>query len=93
MELGAQARRCALSSLFFTALLGSRARRPALGRFRTGLSTVYCLLRLPLTGGRSYGALDLLFEHKVPAWRFARTKADRASFRSAGYVRAADRRT
>jgi SP family general alpha glucoside:H+ symporter-like MFS transporter len=43
-----------------------------------GLSTVYCLLRLPSTGGRSYGALDLLFEHEVTARRLARTGADRA---------------
>ncbi|KAF9039432.1 maltose permease [Hymenopellis radicata] len=26
--------------------------------------------------GRSYGELDLLFEHKVPAWRFKSTKVD-----------------
>jgi len=40
------------------------------------LSTLYCLLRLPETRGRSYGELDMLFEEKVPAWRFSSTKAD-----------------
>ncbi|GFZ47109.1 hypothetical protein JCM24511_04851 [Saitozyma sp. JCM 24511] len=41
-----------------------------------GLSTIYCLLRLPESKGRSYGELDLLFENKVPAWRFKSTKVD-----------------
>ncbi|EJD45772.1 trehalose transport-related protein [Auricularia subglabra TFB-10046 SS5] len=41
-----------------------------------GISTLYCILRLPETRGRSYGELDLLFEHKVPAWRFQSTKVD-----------------
>jgi hypothetical protein len=27
---------------------------------------------------RSYGELDILFENKVPAWRFKKTKVDRA---------------
>ncbi|KAJ7121612.1 maltose permease [Mycena epipterygia] len=40
------------------------------------LSAVYCWFRLPETMGRSYGELDVLFENKVPAWRFARTKVD-----------------
>ncbi|GAW00411.1 maltose permease [Lentinula edodes] len=40
------------------------------------LSTLYCLLRLPETKHRSYGELDLLFENKVPAWRFKSTKVD-----------------
>nr|GAT58238.1 maltose permease [Mycena chlorophos] len=40
------------------------------------LSGVYCWFRLPETAGRSYGELDVLFEHKVPAWRFSSTKAD-----------------
>lgn len=26
--------------------------------------------------GRSYGELDILFENKVPAWRFKSTKVD-----------------
>jgi len=33
-------------------------------------------LRLPETKNRSYGELDLLFEHRVPAWRFKSTKVD-----------------
>ncbi|KAF7965992.1 hypothetical protein HWV62_32702 [Athelia sp. TMB] len=41
-----------------------------------GLSALYCFLRLPETRGRSYGELDLLFEDKVPAWRFKSTKVD-----------------
>ncbi|KAI0699131.1 maltose permease [Cytidiella melzeri] len=41
-----------------------------------GFSTLYCFLRLPETKGRSYGELDLLFENKVPAWRFKSTKVD-----------------
>ncbi|KAF9457582.1 trehalose transport-related protein [Collybia nuda] len=41
-----------------------------------GLSTLYCLLRLPETKGRSYGELDILFEKGVPAWRFRSTKVD-----------------
>ncbi|KAF9066480.1 maltose permease [Rhodocollybia butyracea] len=40
------------------------------------LSTLYCLIRLPETKGRSYGELDLLFENQVPAWRFKGTKVD-----------------
>lgn len=38
-----------------------------------------------LRRGRSYGELDLLFEHKVPAWRFKTTKADQ--FATHGVVR------
>lgn len=41
--------------------------------------TIYCLLRLPETKGRSYGELDILFENKVPAWRFKSTKVDQFS--------------
>jgi SP family general alpha glucoside:H+ symporter-like MFS transporter len=44
-----------------------------------GLSTLYCFLRLPETRGRGYGELDVLFNEKVPAWRFASTKVDRKS--------------
>ncbi|KAG8938943.1 hypothetical protein FRC04_007229 [Tulasnella sp. 424] len=50
-----------------------------------GLSTLYCYLRLPETKNRSYGELDLLFEHKVPAWRFKSTKVDQ--FATHGVVR------
>ncbi|KZP14566.1 maltose permease [Athelia psychrophila] len=41
-----------------------------------GLCALYCFLRLPETRGRSYGELDLLFENKVPAWRFKSTQVD-----------------
>jgi SP family general alpha glucoside:H+ symporter-like MFS transporter len=41
-----------------------------------GLSTVYCLLRLPESRNRSYGELDMLFEEKIPAWRFSSTKVN-----------------
>jgi SP family general alpha glucoside:H+ symporter-like MFS transporter len=41
-----------------------------------GLSTLYCFLRLPETKNRSYGELDLMFEHGIPAWRFKQTKVD-----------------
>ncbi|KAG8971671.1 hypothetical protein FRC05_010927 [Tulasnella sp. 425] len=41
-----------------------------------GLSTLYRYLRLPETKNRSCGELGLLFDHKVPAWRFKSTKVD-----------------
>ncbi|KZO94753.1 maltose permease [Calocera viscosa TUFC12733] len=44
------------------------------------LSTLYCLIRLPETRGRSYGELDMLFEGKVPAWRFKSTKVDQFGY-------------
>lgn len=40
------------------------------------LCTVYCFLRLPETSKRSYGELDLLFEHRVPAWKFKSTQVN-----------------
>ncbi|KAJ7723507.1 maltose permease [Mycena maculata] len=40
------------------------------------LSATYCWFRVPETMGRSYGELDILFENKIPAWRFSRTKVD-----------------
>jgi len=43
----------------------------------SGLTAIYLIIRLPETKGRSYGELDLLFEQKVPAWRFKSTKVDR----------------
>ncbi|KAJ7362346.1 hypothetical protein DFH08DRAFT_667367, partial [Mycena albidolilacea] len=52
---------------------------PKSGFFWAGsaaLSALYCWLRLPETRGRSYGELDILFENKVPAWRFSKTKVD-----------------
>ncbi|WWD19435.1 hypothetical protein CI109_103895 [Kwoniella shandongensis] len=44
-----------------------------------GLCTIYCYFRLPETRYRSYGQLDLLFENKVPAWKFASTKVEQFS--------------
>ncbi|GFZ49522.1 hypothetical protein JCM24511_07642 [Saitozyma sp. JCM 24511] len=41
------------------------------------LSWLWCLFRLPETKGRSYGELDILFNNRVEAWKFARTKVDR----------------
>jgi SP family general alpha glucoside:H+ symporter-like MFS transporter len=41
-----------------------------------GLSTLYCFLRLPESRGRSYGELDVLFERRVPAWRFEKTRVE-----------------
>jgi len=52
----------------------------------SGLTAVYLLLRLPESKGRSYGELDLLFERRVPAWRFKSTKVDR-EYPEAGEVR------
>ncbi|KAJ6571319.1 trehalose transport-related protein [Mycena capillaripes] len=40
------------------------------------LSAIYCIFRLPETRGRSYGELDILFENRVPAWRFSKSKVD-----------------
>jgi MFS family permease len=53
---------------------------PKSGLFWAGsaiLSFCYCWLRVPETRNRSYGELDLLFENKIPAWRFSKTKVDR----------------
>ncbi|KAH8827910.1 maltose permease [Flagelloscypha sp. PMI_526] len=40
------------------------------------LCTIYCLFRMPEGKNRSYGELDILFENKVPAWRFKSTKVE-----------------
>jgi SP family general alpha glucoside:H+ symporter-like MFS transporter len=40
------------------------------------LSAVWVFFRLPEPKGRTYAELDLLFEHKVPARKFAQTKID-----------------
>lgn len=40
------------------------------------LTLIYMILRLPETRNRSYGELDILFENRVPAWRFSKTKVD-----------------
>lgn len=52
----------------------------------SGLTAIYLLLRLPESKGRSYGELDLMFEHKVPAWRFKSTSVDQFGIASAGEV-------
>ncbi|CAK5266568.1 unnamed protein product [Mycena citricolor] len=52
---------------------------PKAGLFWFGsatLSALYIWLRVPETRGRSYGELDVLFENKVPAWRFHKTAVD-----------------
>ncbi|KAL5095172.1 hypothetical protein Trisim1_003782 [Trichoderma cf. simile WF8] len=35
------------------------------------LVTIWAIFRIPETRGRTYGEMDVLFEKKVPAWRFA----------------------
>ncbi|KAI5254627.1 sugar transporter [Aureobasidium subglaciale] len=40
------------------------------------LCNVWCWFRLPETKDRSFGEIDLLFEHKVPARKFRTTEAD-----------------
>ena len=40
------------------------------------LTTTWAILRLPETKDRTYEELDVLFEKRVPAWRFASTKID-----------------
>jgi SP family general alpha glucoside:H+ symporter-like MFS transporter len=53
---------------------------PKSGLFWAGsaiLTFCYVWLRVPETRNRSYGELDLLFENRIPAWRFAKTKVDR----------------
>ncbi|KAJ7488343.1 trehalose transport-related protein [Mycena latifolia] len=52
---------------------------PKSGLFWAGsaaLSALYCVIRVPETMGRSYGELDVLFQNKVPAWRFKNSKVD-----------------
>ncbi|KAI1129825.1 general alpha-glucoside permease [Nemania abortiva] len=49
------------------------------GFFWAGLNaifTTYIFLRLPETKGRTYAELDILFENKVPARKFASTKIE-----------------
>lgn len=40
------------------------------------ITLFWVIFRLPETKGRTPGELDVLFENKVPAWRFASTKVD-----------------
>jgi MFS transporter, SP family, general alpha glucoside:H+ symporter len=48
------------------------------------LCVVWCCLRLTESKDRSYAELTLLFENRVPAWRFARTKVE--AFRSESFA-------
>jgi SP family general alpha glucoside:H+ symporter-like MFS transporter len=41
------------------------------------LCNIWCWFRLPETNGRSFGEIDLLFEHKISARKFKSTKVDR----------------
>ncbi|KAF9874256.1 MFS hexose transporter [Colletotrichum karsti] len=48
-----------------------------IGLFFGGISLVYlipCALLFPETKGRTYQELDELFERRIPAWKFAKTK-------------------
>ncbi|KAH7307911.1 general substrate transporter [Rhexocercosporidium sp. MPI-PUGE-AT-0058] len=40
------------------------------------LCNIWCYFRLPETKDRTFGEIDLLFEHKVPARKFKTTKVD-----------------
>ena len=40
------------------------------------ICVVWCIFRLPESKGRSYAELNLLFENRVPAWKFKSTKVD-----------------
>ncbi|KAL1895704.1 hypothetical protein Sste5346_005176 [Sporothrix stenoceras] len=42
----------------------------------TLLLLIWSLFRVPETKGRTYEELDILFEQKVPAWKFAETQVD-----------------
>jgi len=54
------------------------------------LSALYCCFRLPETMGRSYGELDILFENRVPAWRFKNSKVDQFGLSDPAVKRASD---
>lgn len=40
------------------------------------LTTVWSVFRLPETRGRTYEELDVLFEKRIPAWKFSSTSLD-----------------
>lgn len=42
----------------------------------TLLCIVWAVFRLPESKDRSYAELNLLFENRVPAWKFKTTKVD-----------------
>ncbi|OJJ42780.1 hypothetical protein ASPZODRAFT_155048 [Penicilliopsis zonata CBS 506.65] len=44
------------------------------------LCNIWCWFRLPETKGRTFGEIDLLFHHQVPARKFKYTKADQFSY-------------
>jgi MFS transporter, SP family, general alpha glucoside:H+ symporter len=48
------------------------------------LCVLWCVFRLTETKDRSYAELNLLFENRVPAWRFAGTKVE--AFRSESFA-------
>lgn len=48
------------------------------------LCIIWCLFRLPESKDRSYAELNLLFENKVVAWKFASTKVE--AFRSESFA-------
>ena len=48
-----------------------------IGLFFGGVTLVYlipCILLYPETKGRTYHELDELFERRIPAWKFSKTK-------------------
>lgn len=42
----------------------------------TLLCIIWCIFRLPESKGRTYAELNVLFEHRVAAWKFQGTKVD-----------------
>lgn len=49
------------------------------GLFWAGITLIcilYCVFRLPESKGRSYAELNLLFENRIKAWKFASTEVD-----------------
>jgi hypothetical protein len=42
----------------------------------TLLCIVWCIFRLPESKDRTYAELNVLFEHRVPAWKFKGAKVD-----------------
>jgi hypothetical protein len=44
------------------------------------LCMIWCWFRLPETKDRTFGEIDLLFEHKVPARKFKSTSVDRKCY-------------
>ena len=40
------------------------------------LTIIWCIFRMPETKGITYAEMDVLFEKRVPAWRFKRARVD-----------------